>query len=185
MSDIFKKQIKMIEFIRESVSNAEGEEYFVRRLNLYHPNYTIFGDNFYIGSVLIICNEAYKNGMDGYGPNRFLYGPWAEGSVIDYEKQLDGPISKAQARPYMVYKGDDERKAILIKYSNFWGRNHYTFKNVLNTKKVKEQFPYILETLGCLKGNTIYDQDVDQLIQYLSTRMEVPTEQNVKTRKMG
>ena len=183
MKDIFKNQAKMIEFIRESVSNAEGEEYFIRRINLYHPNYTFFGDNFYIGSVLIICNDAYKQAMDGYSSNRILYGPWSEGSVSDYEKQLDGTISKVQARPYMVYKGDEERKAILVKYSKSLGDTHYIFKKVLNGKKVKEQFPYIVETLECLKGRTIYDQDVDQLTHYLSQRMEVPTEQNVKSKK--
>ncbi len=177
-SEKLKRQLQMIEFIRESISNAEGEEYFVKRVNFYHPNYTIFGDYFYIGSLLVICNGAYNDLFTGYGPNRFLYGPWAEGGNPDWERAIDSDVLKVQQYKHCTRKSDDERKAIFIKTSYAGGS--YNLKKLMRRSQAKAQFPYIIESVDCLTGNSIYEGDINKLMEDLSQRMTVPTTQNVK-----
>ena len=164
MDEKLEKQLKLLEFIRSTLSNIEGEEYKIRRIILYHPNYTIFGDTFHIGNVLLICNEAYNEALN-YGRLR-NYGVWSTNNYPYWEAGIDNHVLSAQTRPIYMDKGDGNMKTIMIKYD--YGFTNYFFKKVLHGGLVKKQYPYIIESLSYLMGYRIDNVDIDQLISDLS-----------------
>ena len=170
MNNTLEKQLKLLDFIKDTLTNKEGEQYYVRRIHLYHPFYTFFGSNHYIGSVLLICNETYNNATKTYTPNQLLYGPWIDRNHVDWEVPIDNQVMACQGFPKQINSGFSDMKTVLIKYG--YSGDCYSFKKIMNLKKVKKQFPYIIDSLELLLKDRINNIDLDQSLELLSNDIE-------------
>ena len=157
-SKILENQEKWLEFIRTTMSAVEGEEFYIFKFNLYHPMYTIFGDNFYIGSVIVIGNEAFAKDLNRVD----LFSP----------RKMNESSYKFQAFPSWLNINEGGEKTVVLKYAyqtDRSGERYYSFKSITNLNK---QYPYLVSSVKALNNCSSDEMQVENVISALSRIVE-------------
>ena len=172
MSQIIENQKKLIEFIKDTMCKVEGEEFFIQNVNLYHPLYTFFGDNFYTGSLFVIGNKNYIKILEK--SQESLFGPQPEkddSSTLRFQ---------GRAKKFNINNSDQNIKSVILKYDvrvNLSGEYYYKFKSLTDLKQYYPYLSKIVEASNDVKAN---NEQVDNLINELSKIIDSNKKDNSK-----
>ena len=142
MNNVDKRKIyekKIINFIKDTLTKQENEEFYVLEIDMYSPFYTFLGDDWYTGTLIVFCNEAYIN-IIRHAMYLTIYGPWInkrDHSKLDYQ---------GFAKVFNINDFDKEQgkevKSFILKQTAMFGR----YKKLTKSKK----YSYLDELIGYL-----------------------------------
>lgn len=158
MSQIIENQNKLIEFITAAMCSVEGEEFFVQCVNVYHPWYTIFGDNYQTESLFVIGNKDYFKMLEE--SQQSFFGPEPE--------KYNSSILRFQGRAKQFNINNGNLKSVILKYSvrkNGLGEDYYKIKSITD---LKQNYPYLSQIVDAINDVAANKEHVDDLINELS-----------------
>ena len=138
--------------------SVEGEEFLVQNVNVYHPWYTIFGDNFHTGSLFVIGNKDYFKMLEE--SQKSIFGPKPE--------KYNSSILRFQGRAKQFDINNENLKSVILKYSvrqNDLGEDYYKIKSITD---LKQNYPYLSKIVDAINDITANKEYVDDLINELS-----------------
>ena len=123
-----ENQEKVLELISKTMTQMEGEYFKLKKIHLYSPYYTLVGNKWDKGTVLILASDKYMNGIinTSFKSN---YETHPDASVFAF----DGDFS------WFKYDNYDEYKSVIFNVSET--KDYYEFKSLIGESYLK--FPYL------------------------------------------
>lgn len=183
MGKVVENQDKFLECMRRAVSDIEGEEFELKTVNLYHPWYTLFGDNFKVGRIVVMGNKDY---MDKFRIS---------------EKELFAGIDKtapestdyrAQALPKWFAQNDEQTKSLVLKETSDRlanGEIVHSYKPVTNLNKYYQYASGLINILNSITDDDEYlervSNDLDDIVQVVKPRKDEPVSNTMQQEEIG
>ena len=178
MGKVVENQDKFLESMRQAISDIEGEEFELKTVNLYHPWYTLFGDNFRVGRIIVMGNKDY---MDKFRlSEKDLY------ASINKE----GPDSndyRAQAMPKWFAQNDEQTKSLVLRETSSTlanGEVVHCYRPVTNLHKYYQYAGGLIDILNSVSDNDVYlervTNDLADVVEMVKPKKDEPAEQTLQ-----
>lgn len=183
MGKVVEKQDKFLECMRRAISDIEGEEFELKTVNLYHPWYTLFGDNFSVGRIVVMGNKEY---MD-----KFRISEKELFAGIDKESQ-ESTNYRAQALPKWFAQNDEQIKSLVLKETSDRlanGEIVHSYKPVTNLNKYYQYAGGLIDVLNGIRDDDEYlervSNDLDDIVQVVKQKKDELVDQMVQQEETG